>query len=268
MRRSFAKAPQATRRSSWSPPRCVPVPRRAAEPISHARASGLSASLTSAAVTAPAARAITAVSIRSSLRPDCEIVRNSWSVKLSERRYTVAIFGAAAATGTPRWRSIRCLANVAACADEPLAQVTTTSGRRARSRAINAVSGAARLRACRSTAAAAWCNSPCMPAAIGVMRGRPLRGAPIRRPAPAKALPRGRARARRRGIAGGLDQMRRSRRPRAKAAMTARSRRPAPADRRRRRLAAPPARRYVRPPAASIRRPRCHRARHDRRCTG
>ena len=33
----------------------------------------------------------------------------------------VAMFGAAAATGIPRWRSIKCLAKVAACAELPLA---------------------------------------------------------------------------------------------------------------------------------------------------
>src|SRR4051812_13899158 len=39
------------------------------------------------------------------------------------------MFGAEAATGTPRYSSIRCLAKVAACAELPRAQVTTTRGR-------------------------------------------------------------------------------------------------------------------------------------------
>ena len=38
------------------------------------------------------------------------------------------MLGAAAATGTPRYSSIRCFAKVAACAELPRAQVTTTEG--------------------------------------------------------------------------------------------------------------------------------------------
>ena len=76
----------------------------------------------------------------------------------------VAMFGAAAATGIPRWRSIRCLAKVAACAELPLAQVTTTSGGRRVSRAISSASGAARLSAWQRTAAGASRNSAAMPA--------------------------------------------------------------------------------------------------------
>ena len=45
-----------------------------------AAAKGLSVSFTMATVKAPAAFAIDANSARSSLRPDCEIVRRSWSL--------------------------------------------------------------------------------------------------------------------------------------------------------------------------------------------
>jgi hypothetical protein len=51
--------------------------------ISQEAARGLSVALTSAAVNAPACRAIAAVSTRSSLRPDCEIARNSWPSRRS-----------------------------------------------------------------------------------------------------------------------------------------------------------------------------------------
>ena len=48
-------------------------------------ASGLSVSLTMAAVIASAERAAAAASIRSSLHPDCEMVRNSWPLSASRR---------------------------------------------------------------------------------------------------------------------------------------------------------------------------------------
>ena len=45
--------------------------------ISQAAANGLSVTLTSATVNAPAAFAIAALSTRSSLRPDCDTAKNS-----------------------------------------------------------------------------------------------------------------------------------------------------------------------------------------------
>ncbi len=45
------------------------------------------------------------------------------------------MLGAASATGMPRWRSNRCLAKVAACAELPRAQVTTSCGGRRSRRA-------------------------------------------------------------------------------------------------------------------------------------
>src|SRR6516162_7176387 len=69
---------------------------------SQAAANGLSVSLTMAAVRAPEAFAEDADSIRSSLRPDCEIARNSWPSSRKSLRYTEVILGAASATGMPR----------------------------------------------------------------------------------------------------------------------------------------------------------------------
>ena len=123
--------------------------------MSQAAASGLSAAFTSAAVTAPAAFAEAASSTRSSLRPDCDTARKSWPLSVRLRRYTVAMLGAAAATGMPRVRSMRCLPKVAACAELPLAQVTTTCGRWRRRCRTSSASGARRLSAWRATASGA-----------------------------------------------------------------------------------------------------------------
>ena len=69
---------------------------------SHPAANGLAVSFTIAAVSAPALFAAAALSMRSPLCPDCEIARKSWSLRRSSRPYTLAMFGAAAATGMPR----------------------------------------------------------------------------------------------------------------------------------------------------------------------
>src|SRR5262245_2158770 len=105
------------------------------------------------------------------------------------------MLGAAAATERPRWRSIRCLPNVAACAELPRAQVTTNCGGLRLSRASNSFSGAARQWAWRSTASGASRNSTAMPTLMSLIASklpRSLRPSltrqPIRRrPAPAAA---------------------------------------------------------------------------------
>src|SRR5579875_3082593 len=58
--------------------------------------------------------------------------------------------GAAAATGMPRYRSKRCLAKLAACAELPRAQVMASSGGRRLSRARRSSSGPFTACACRS----------------------------------------------------------------------------------------------------------------------
>src|SRR4029453_5441326 len=65
------------------------------------------------------------------------------------------MLGAAAATGIPRCRSNRFLANVAAWAELPRAQVTTRRGSVRRDHRIRAASGPASAPACRRTASGA-----------------------------------------------------------------------------------------------------------------
>src|SRR5215510_4930573 len=79
----------------------------------------------------------------------------------------VAILGAAAATGIPRCRSNRCLANVAAWAELPRAQVTTRLGLVRCDHPISDASGSARASACRRKASGAsrsslaiWSSGP------------------------------------------------------------------------------------------------------------
>jgi len=74
----------------------------------------------------------------------------------------VATLGAKAPTGMPRWRSIRCLANVAAWAELPRALVRTKlGGSRLRQRRSSA-SGAASALSCRRTASGLFCQSASM----------------------------------------------------------------------------------------------------------
>src|SRR5439155_15632992 len=73
-----------------------------------------------------------------------------------------AMFGAIAATGVPRCTSIRCFANVAACAELPRAQVTTSWGGRDLSRMTSSRSGPVGASCCRQTAAGASRNSSAM----------------------------------------------------------------------------------------------------------
>src|SRR5215470_8324852 len=62
----------------------------------------------------------------------------------------LAILGAAAATGSPRWSSRRCLAKVPACAELPRAHVTTTRGGARRRRADSSLTEPANSLSCRS----------------------------------------------------------------------------------------------------------------------
>src|ERR1043166_1431072 len=67
----------------------------------------------------------------------------------------VAMFGAAAATGMPRYRSNRCLPTVAAWAELPRAQVTMTRGSMRVRRWQTSASGRSSARACPATASGA-----------------------------------------------------------------------------------------------------------------
>src|SRR6516165_7216510 len=62
----------------------------------------------------------------------------------------LAMLGAAAATGSPRWSSKRCFAKVPACAELPRAHVTTTRGGARRRRAESSLTAPANSRSCRS----------------------------------------------------------------------------------------------------------------------
>src|SRR5262249_12751896 len=79
------------------------------------------------------------------------------------------MFGAAAATARPRWRSIRCLPKVAAWAELPRAQVTTKRGALRCSRAESSASGFARPGPCRRPAPGRSRSSLAMRAAILLM---------------------------------------------------------------------------------------------------
>src|SRR4051794_31095089 len=72
------------------------------------------------------------------------------------------MFGAEAATGTPRYSSIRCLAKVAACAELPRAQVTTTEGGLRCRRATSSATGRASRSAWRRTESGASRSSAAM----------------------------------------------------------------------------------------------------------
>src|SRR5436305_4171427 len=73
------------------------------------------------------------------------------------------MFGAIAATGMPRCTSMTCFAKVAACAELPRAQVTTSRGGDDLSRMTNSRSGPVSASCCRRTAAGASRNSSAMP---------------------------------------------------------------------------------------------------------
>ena len=137
--------------------------------MSHASASGLPASLTIATVIAPGGLrhrgGLDDVRAAAGLRDGEEQLvaqRQSLvdrSMRCSARRRQ---------TGMPRWRSIRCLPKVAACAELPRAQVTTTLRRLApqraprarRSAAASAAPGAATPAGPRATPRAIRVDSP------------------------------------------------------------------------------------------------------------
>ena len=68
---------------------------------SHAAASGDAVSFVTATVRAPAPLACDANAMRSSLLPDCEMARTSLPLRRRFRWYTLAMLGAASATGNP-----------------------------------------------------------------------------------------------------------------------------------------------------------------------
>src|SRR5260221_4585407 len=78
--------------------------------MSLAAASGLSVAFTRAAVKAPDAFAMAALSTRSSLRPDLGIARKNWPARCRDRRDTVPMFGALAATREPAGRRVTAFA--------------------------------------------------------------------------------------------------------------------------------------------------------------
>src|ERR1700744_1849709 len=101
----------------------------------------------------------------------------------------LAIFGAAAATGMPRYRSIECLAKVAACAELPRAQVTANPGDRRTRLVTSSVRGTAISLACRETAADASRNSAAVPKPSGLVSPDVWYGEEITPPGPARQLP-------------------------------------------------------------------------------
>ena len=106
--------------------------------------------------------------------PDWEMARNSWFLRLSCRPYTLAMLGAASATGAPMVRSIRCLPYVAACAELPRAHVTTTCGGRRLRQATSSLRGCASASVCRATASGACATSLAMRDCKRVMGRRSL----------------------------------------------------------------------------------------------
>ena len=74
---------------------------------SHAAASGAPVSFRMPTTSAPPRRAARASSIRSGLRPDCEIARNSAPSSTSEVPYVETMLGPIDATGSPSVVSIR-----------------------------------------------------------------------------------------------------------------------------------------------------------------